>query len=201
MLIAVMAAVGATLAVLLWRGTDAAALLQTPARPMTTPGLAATASDTIGLSDIRDQALFYATRKYFIEVARPTVAQLPPPSYLLEGTLIIPGKPAVAFLKHQPDGISKTVHPGDALEGWHVGAVESGGVMLAHNMDRIEITAKGATSAPSLQAAQMPDIKAHHSAEHDLILGAREVQNAPPILTSGTDALQKPAIRVYRPPN
>ena len=142
-LMTVVAVLGGTIAATLWRGTDAAALLQTPALPMTAPQLVSAAPRAAGLAYIKSRALFYASRTFFIEVVQPTAVQLPPPAYLLEGTLLIPGKPAMAFLKHQPDGASKTVHPGDGLDGWKVGAVRSGGVIFADGTRRIEITAKG----------------------------------------------------------
>lgn len=197
---AVIAALGATIAVSLWRGTDTATLLQTPARPMTTARLVSAASDTAGLPDIKNQALFYASREFFVAVAQPTAVQLPPPAYSLEGTLLIPGKPAVAFVKHQADGVSKTVHPGDALDGWKVGAVESGGVILTNSTHRIEITAKGFSSIASLHSAKIPGPTAPHAREHAVILRARDIHRAEPIWTGDTGAIQKPAVRVYRPP-
>lgn len=200
-LMTVIALLGAALAASLWRGTDTAALLQTPARPMTTPGLVSAAPDTSGLPDIKNQALFYASRKFFVEMPQATTVQLPPPAYLLEGTLLIPGKPAAAFLKHQADSISMTVHPGDALDGWKVGAVESGGVILMANTQSIEITAKGSSSIATLHSAKMPGPATPHAREHAVILRAREVHNAEPVWTGDVNAAKRPAVRVYRPPN
>lgn len=201
LLLAVIAALGGTLAATLWRGTHVAALLQTRARQMTIAGLASTAPDPAGAPDIKDRALFYASRKFFVETAPPVTAQLLPPAYVLEGTLIIPGRPAAAFLKHQADGAPRTVHPGEALEGWKVGDVGPGSVILADGPHRIEITTKGIASIASLPPAQRPVTRASPVRERTVMLGSREPQKPRPIWTGNDDALPKPAVRVYRPPN
>src|SRR5262245_53080236 len=115
-----------------WLGTDAQALLATPARQYAQPGMKLTLPATPARPGIREHALLHATREFFVPptpVATP--AAPPPPDYRLVGTFIIPRKPTIALLMNS-SGASRKVRPGDDLDGWLVQAVETRRVLLMY---------------------------------------------------------------------
>ena len=137
---------GATLAALiatrLVGGTQTAALLATPARPAIVP---ATSLDAPAIENhlepLRDRALFYASRAFYVPPRAPTLPSAPPrPSYELAGTFIIPRKPSVAFLRPGASGgVPRKVKAGDDVDGWTVESVEASRVLLRFQDERAEI--------------------------------------------------------------
>ena len=137
---------GVTLAALiatrLVGGTQTAALLATPARPAIVP---ATSLDAPAIENhlepLRDRALFYASRAFYVPPRAPTLPSVPPrPSYELAGTFIIPRKPSVAFLRPGASGgVPRKVKAGDDVDGWTVESVEASRVLLRFQDERAEI--------------------------------------------------------------
>ena len=118
-------------------GSHAAALLRTPAREI---GLAP-APQALNLPEdfriIQDRALFYATRKFYQPPAATSPTMLSRlSSYQLLGTLVIPRRSPVAFLRNGPTGKTTKLSPGDHFDGWTVKAIQSGQVVLGYEGHR-----------------------------------------------------------------
>lgn len=124
-----------------WRGSRATAILRTPVRTFA----AATPPDGLNLADdlqvIRDGALFYATRKFYTPVlATPATTMAELSRYRLMGTLLVPRKPAVAFLRRGQGDNATAVSPGDHLDGWTVKAVQSGSAVFGYGGQQVTLT-------------------------------------------------------------
>jgi len=101
--------------------------------PLSLPDLAAlnsTPMHAVEVSAIRDQAVFYSVRSFYQPA--PANVEVPAPAYELAGTLKLPNGKHLAFLKNSADRHTRTVHPGDDLEGWRVQSIEPGRVMIQH---------------------------------------------------------------------
>src|SRR5689334_10435584 len=125
----------------IWQGTSAAELLATAAQahplPVTRLDEPQRVSD---LAPIRNKALFYASRRFFVPPLAPATPAAPPaPDYRLVGTFVIPRKPTIALLVHGTDGASRKVRPGDAIDGWTVQSVEKSRVVLEYEAQHVEI--------------------------------------------------------------
>lgn len=134
-------ALGAALILQGWRGSRAADLLRTPPRKITFPQPPYALNPTDGFQIIRDRALFYATRKFYdpvLATSPTTRSQLS--SYQLLGTLIVPGRPPVAFLQRGPTGKATTVSPGGDLDGWKVKVIESGHVVFGYENQQVTLS-------------------------------------------------------------
>ena len=124
-----------------WRGSRAAAILRTPPRKTTLAQPPQALNLTNDFQIIQDRALFYATRKFYAPVlATPPTTASQLSSYQLLGTLLVPHKPSVAFLRAGPAGQTTTVSPGDHLDGWTVKAVQSGKAVFSYNDQRVTLT-------------------------------------------------------------
>ncbi|MEP7246142.1 MAG: hypothetical protein ABI885_21015 [Gammaproteobacteria bacterium] len=130
-----------TLMKCIWQRTQTDALLRTPARAYTLPSVTLELPQKgSGLEPIRDNALFYASRSFFVAPPPGAAPVTPPkPDYLLAGTLIIPRKPTVALLQQRAGGAVRKVRPGDDLEGWTVRSVENRTVVLMFGEEHMEI--------------------------------------------------------------
>lgn len=140
--LAPLAAVLATALVLQgWRGSHAAAILNTPPSNITFSQPPHALNLTDDLQIIQERPLFYATRKFYDPVlpAPPTTrSQLS--SYQLMGTLLLPQRPGVAFLRTGPAGETTTLSPGDHLDGWTVEAVHAGSAVFGYADQRVTLT-------------------------------------------------------------
>jgi hypothetical protein len=131
----------ATLLLQGWRGSRAAAILRTPPRKMTVAPSPRALELTNDFQVIRDRALFYATRKFYAPVpGTPPTTSAQLSSYQLIGTLLVPHKPGVAFLRRGPAGKTATVSSGDDLDGWTVKAVQSGKAVFGYKDQQVTLT-------------------------------------------------------------
>lgn len=142
---AVLGAVAAVLAVLiivrLVMGTQSDELLATRPRAPALPEMKLDAPALEShLEPLRDRALFYASRAFYVAPPPPPAPAAPPkPDYLLAGTFAIPHKHTVALLKQSTGASVVRVKPGDDLEGWHIESVEPARVVLRYQDERFEI--------------------------------------------------------------
>jgi hypothetical protein len=138
----------------LWRGTQVRKLLATPASQVDAPQpLPEVKPSASSLASIQDHALFYRSRTYHSPIAPVEAPPAPPPAYQLTGVITIPDKPSVAVLKSRTDGSSRSVRPGEDLDGWHVQSVEQGTVVLMLGAQRAELvsdTAKASSAAVAI---------------------------------------------------
>ena len=154
---AVAAALGVFIIARLAAGTQADALLarspKTPNVPEMTlqaPALEAQ------LEPLRDRALFYASRAFYVAPPPPAAPAAPPrPNYMLAGTFVIPHKPTVALLKQGTGTNVVKVKAGDDLEGWHIENVEAARVLLRYQDERFEIARAARESGSHLTRAPL----------------------------------------------
>jgi hypothetical protein len=132
-----------------WHGSHATAILNTPPRNITLAPPPSEITLTDDLQIIQDHALFYATRKFYVPVlAAPLAARSELSSYQLVGTLILPRKPGVAFLRR--GDATTAVSPGDHLDSWTVEAVQAGSTVFGYGDQRVTLNTTlpfGSTSA------------------------------------------------------
>jgi type II secretory pathway component PulC len=187
---------------IVWRivqGTQTAQLVATPPESIRHDlPLIALTPDSSDLNPIRDQALFYASRQFYVPPA-PSAASAarPNPGYRLAGVFVMPQKPAVAVLTNA-SGVSRKVTRGDDLEGWRVQSVESGRVVLESAGQTIEITNGTAkTSLPSLNTALIGHATAVEPTGGTVQLGRAAPANRQAATVVSTVSN---AARLYRPP-
>jgi hypothetical protein len=161
---------------------------------------------------VRDHALFYASRAFYVAPPPPAAPTAPPrPDYLLAGTFVIPHKQTIAWLKQKTGGRVIKVQAGDELERWHVERIELARVVLSYEDERFEISRatreaeNHLTRAPLKRAARVRTVAA---ASSELPGGIA----APTVKSLGAggsgvirDAALQPAqapvgARLYRPP-
>lgn len=139
------AILGAALFMQGWRGSRATAILRTVPRKINLAKTAKTLIRTDDLRIIEERALFYATRKVYAPLlASPIASRLQLSRYQLIGTLLVPQKQGVAFVRQGPAGKTTTISPGNQLDGWTVKAVQSGKAVFAYEDQRVTLT----TAAP-----------------------------------------------------
>lgn len=140
--LATMAAIlGAALILQFRHGSDASAILHTPPRRSPIPGTPFATPLSNDLQTIQNGALFYATRKYITPPpTMPPSARAQLSSYLLMGTMLVPQRPPVAFLRRGPSGLTMTLSPGDHLDGWTVMTVQAGSATFGYGADRVTLT-------------------------------------------------------------
>jgi len=136
-------------------GTQTEALLATPAQPIAP---SAPISDALARRDsfsgVQERALFYRSRAYHVPTsATAASAALPVPAYELAGAFVVPHGSAVAVLKSRTASVSRTVRPGDELDGWRVQAIDKDRVVLVQGAQRAEIL--HATPPPGLIALKV----------------------------------------------
>jgi hypothetical protein len=196
-LLALNAVLAACVLAAAWRGTETAALLAVPPRPVPLPEheLTRPVSPT-ELAAIADRALLYASRHVY--TAPPANLAPARPNYQLAGTILIPSKPAVALLTG-PQEASRKVKPGDTLDGWLVEAVERHRVLLRHESDTFEIAdaVSGSAGSPGVQRAPLVRL-----AQSSPPVGARPlgppIPPAPRALNPSSPTRSAP--RLYQPP-
>jgi len=94
----------------------------------------------VELSALSSRPLFHKTRQ-FVQPPDPSAPDLrpPPPTYLFAGALLVPDRPAVAYLKHTQSGASVKLKVGEVLEGWTVNAIDGRSVSLSFETESIRI--------------------------------------------------------------
>lgn len=144
-----------------WHGSRATELLRTPPRNITFAPQPRTLDLADNLQIIQDRALFYATRKFFnpmLTTSPTTRSQLS--NYQLMGTLLLPQRPGVAFLRRGSTGDAMTVSPGNHLDGWTLETVQVGSAVFSYGDQRVTLLTAlpfGTTSvAQSLGIAHLP---------------------------------------------
>jgi hypothetical protein len=102
--------------------------------------------DVIG---IREQAVFYSSRTFYVPPTAPVL--VPPPDYEFNGTLRLPEGKRTAFVKRRGDSVSRVLHVGDDLDGWHVHGIEADRVALDLDGRTAELTStRGGSFTPGL---------------------------------------------------
>jgi len=141
LLAAMAAALGTLILVRLAAGTQADALLATSAKTANIPEMKLQAPALEAqLEPLRDHALFYASRAFYVAPPPPAAPAAPPrPNYGLAGTFVIPHKHTVALLKQGAGENVVKVRAGEDLEGWHIESVEASRVLLRYQDERFEI--------------------------------------------------------------
>ena len=179
----------------LWNGGQAR--VREPANlavsPLTLPDLADSSSTSmrgVDVAAIRDQALFHAHRSFYRPP--PPSMEIPPPEYVLAGTMGLQDGKRVAFVKKRSDQSTRTIHVGDELDGWRVQLVETARVIVVRDA----------------QTAELLDTQ--HDPTHGLIHAApapRVTQTGPRVLggtASGTSPTSVSSVsaqaRTYQPP-
>jgi type II secretory pathway component PulC len=182
-----------------WKGDQTASILATPLRPFhaETPS-AASVRSVADLSSIRDQALFYTNRQFYVAPEPIVAAAVPPrPSYRLAGVFGATQKGMSALLLDASGG-SRKVRAGDVLDGWNVKTVATRRVVLEYASETVEITtdrspgtAVGMTAPPIVRTAQVDNVSRVH------MLGNGTVPTSGNRVP-GNAVRDEP--RVYRPP-
>ncbi|MEJ1962979.1 MAG: hypothetical protein WDO56_16080 [Gammaproteobacteria bacterium] len=141
MLGAAVAALGVIIIVRLATGTQTDELLATAPKTANPPEMKLDAPALEAqLEPVRDRALFYASRAFYVAPPPPSAPAVPPrPNYLLAGTFAIPHKHTVALLKPSAGTSVVKVKAGDDLEGWRIEIVEAARVVLSYHDERFEI--------------------------------------------------------------
>lgn len=188
----------ALLIVRVWHGTQTVSLLATAPKPFAVPETDTEAPSRVtSLAVIQDQALFYASRRFYTPPPPSTLPVTPPrPDYKLAGTFIIPSKPTVALLTGAA-GVSRKVKTGDDLDGWTVQAVESSRLTLQYGTTTFEISSAGKGGSAGMQLVPLTRTAQAAPAGGIHTLGAG-VQGAP-VLHSGL-SIPNSSPRLYRPP-
>lgn len=130
-----------------WRGGHLTAILDTPARKMA----ASPPPETLNLPDdlrvIQDHALFYSTRAFYVPaLATPITTSAQISSYQLLGTMLVPEKPGVAFLRRTPSDTTMTLSPGVVVDGWSVTVIQSGRIVFSYKDQMVTLTTKAAAT-------------------------------------------------------
>jgi hypothetical protein len=124
--------------------------------PLSLPDMAAlnsTPMRAVEVSAIRDQAVFYSARSFY--QPPPTHVEVPAPAYELAGTLKLPNGKHLAFVKNTADRRTRTVHPGDELDGWQIQAIESGHVTIQHDEQVADLSTQKSSLKTGLVAAPL----------------------------------------------
>lgn len=152
----------AVLVSFLWNGGQAR--VREPANlavsPLTLPDLAdlnSTSMRGVDVAAIRDQALFHAHRSFY-RPPQPSL-EIPPPEYVLAGTMGLQDGKRVAFVKKRADQSTRTIHVGDDLDGWRVQLVETARVVVARDAQSAELLdARGDLAHGLIRGASSPRV-------------------------------------------
>lgn len=182
----------------IWQGTQTAHLLATVPKSFPVPELDTDLPARVAsLGVIQDQALFYATRRFYTPPPPSALPVTPPrPDYKLAGTFIIPSKPTVALLTGSA-GVSRKVKTGDDLDGWTVQAVEAGRVTLQYGSTTFDIASAAKGGNTGMQVVPLQTTQAASSGGIH-ILGAA-AQGAASFSRSNY-SIPNSSPRLYRPP-
>jgi len=119
--------------------------------PLSLPDLGALNSvpvPGVDVGTLRDQALFYTTRTFYKPPAAST--ELPAPDYEMSGTLRLADGKRIAFARKRSDRSSRTLHVGDVLDEWRVGAIEPDHVVLDREGQTVELRPSSDSGASGL---------------------------------------------------
>src|SRR5712671_477523 len=110
----------ATLVAVLAGGTETKAILTASGKQAaSTPLDIQVPAETANLDVIQTQALFHASRTFYVPPDPAAVAvNVAPPDYRIVGAMSLPNKPTIAFLVHSQSGARSKVQKGDTLDGW-----------------------------------------------------------------------------------
>lgn len=150
----------------LWTGSEALAILETPAQAPKLPDpLIDPVPGEIDLASLQSMAVFYASRTFYVTPPAPQLQ--PPPDYRLSGVLVAPMHSPVAMLTQNQSGRRVRVSEGDTLDGWMVESIQSHSVRLRYAEQHTEIesvnqaTASGLQRLPMQSAASSPSSAGH----------------------------------------
>jgi hypothetical protein len=137
------------LALQIFAGTQTGVLLETVPRRYAHPSVRIDPpSATEDLAVIRDRALFYPARRFYVAPAPSAAPATPPkPEFRFAGAILIPNRPTVALLSNLSTHTSVKVRPGDDLGGWQVQAVERRRVILNFGTETATIEAAESNAA------------------------------------------------------
>jgi hypothetical protein len=178
-------------------GSRSAEIMASRAKPLSLPKLDDQAlPPRPQLNAIRDRALVYGTRAYYVRPPDPPAPTTPPvPEYRLAGVLMSSNGKSTALLTHKSTSVSKKVRAGDDLDSWKVVSVERGLVKLSFDKNEAQIRGDGAGSA---QMAKVALVRNPLTAS---VGGIRQLSGTG---SSTTSATQSAALfteaRLYRPP-
>jgi hypothetical protein len=143
----------------LWSGSQRAALLAVPAKPLRVAEQRFDRPVLAGAGELQSQAVFHPSRSFYSAPA-PLPQEQAPPDYRLAAVMRVPNQPVVAILINNQSKVRARVQSGDVLEQWVVAEIQPGKVLLALAGQRAEITAKSsapisvnADSAPAMSQA------------------------------------------------
>lgn len=181
-----------------WSGTRTADLLATASKPFAIPAPKITPPGPVNLASLQEQALFYSARHFYVLPPPSAVPIGPPrPDYKLVGTFVIPSKPTVALLSNS-SGASRKVKAGDDLDGWTVGVVERGRVVLQYQNETFEIAAAGKLGSAGMQVVALTST----APSTPMSSGTRLLGGSVPASAVSHPAYTTPytGSRLYRPP-
>jgi len=194
----IVAAFGIVCLFVAFSGTQAAELLATPAKTPAALKIEFAPDVTADLAAIQSQPLLHASRSFYVAPPPDAVPASPPkPDYRLAGTFLVPGKPSVALLVSNQNGVNRRIKTGETLDGWTVQAVLRKQVTFTWQNESFDLT-----SAPPPVSAGMkrvPMTRARVASSGGSVgvqsLGAAGA-SAPAV--SGGMASDQP--RLYQPP-
>jgi hypothetical protein len=202
---------GATLAILsgtfalIVGGTQAAALLATPASPAAP--LIFELADSPPLPDlaaIQSQPLMHANRSFYVAPAPDAAPVAPPlPEYRFAGAFIAPHKPAVALLANPGGTGARRVRVGEQLDGWLVKAIDARRVVLQWQEQQREISARIVAASTGLRRVPLQRQRMASAGGVQLLGSPMSTMSAPAVSTidsapRGRANLDVP--RLYSPP-
>ena len=192
----------------LWKGTEAARILQTPARAVKVPALRVDLpplyTDFRGLAD---RTPFYASRHLYVQASLAASPPPPVPKYVFGGAVIRQHGLAVALLNNPASGSTVRVTAGKDLEGWSVESVEASRVVLRHENERAEIARVSKETAQPGAAAGIRRVHVANDGGHGESVGGIRVlgggqtasrvtpatTSLPPLAGSGSGSVYIPA--------
>jgi hypothetical protein len=137
----------------LLEGSRAQTILAQEPLPMQPPEpVHETVAPLVDLAVIQSAAVFYEARSFYTPPVVPAVQ--PPPDYRLAGTLVLPGRAAVAMLVQGSSGARRNVREGEELDGWTVTSIQRQLVKLRHAEQEFEL--RPATHASAMGIQRMP---------------------------------------------
>jgi len=185
-------AAGATLL----RGTQTRVLLSTPAEPIAaSPPVSEIQPTATSFAGIQEHALFYRSRTYHLPVERSVAPEKAVPAYELAGAFVIPDRAPIAVLKSRSAGLSRTVRPGDDLDGWQVRSIEKDRVVLVDHERHAEIT-RGAPTPGLVALGAASNPASFRMASHGASVPAAAMSVTPAGTSLPTTGVQP---RLFRP--
>ena len=185
---------------LLFRGTQVSALLATMPAPADVPDGRIVFEPFHGnYAVISTRPIFYSTRAFYSPP--PVIVQdirVPPPSYRLAGTLVIPAKPRVALLTEEKTSLTRKVKEGDDLDGWRVELVEPTRVVVMLGIERFDILGAKPAQSRGLTVRPMTAHPPAVAATGIKVLNGSSGKPSPAQGSWPSSLVSRP--QVYRPP-